>query len=1353
MGSFRLAQFARDLLPDLKDKPCPYMGLEAFRDQTFFFGRESDIRTLLDQVHGSPLVVVIGASGSGKSSLVMGGVLPALPADQSMQALHIIRTFVPGKAVLGNLAAAVLHERAGKPIDCMAEVAAFRANPQHLCNVLDTGASPTLITIDQFEEVFTLSDAADREALAANLAQLLKDGRGHRVILTVREEFKNRMVELRQFSRYLDKAWYSIRPMGYDELMAAVERPAALVNLQFQSGIVDDLVKKVLGQPAALPLLQFTLRELWESRDRNRITWEVYHRTGDPLNALKASADRFYEGLAPQTQGEIKRLLLELVRVDELLEAYRQPVPKSELIRAGKANTEEALRLLAKQDYISITDGGGALVEIKHESLVRNWPRLVGWIDEKRHQLRQRLVLTEAAQHWADSGKPQKGLLTGWQLEAAVGQSNLSVLEKEFIQASAERVQRERDAELLQAKVLAKEKTATAARFRKFWFATILLAVATIFFAGIAALQQNQARIQERKDNQLRWQAASELAQSRERVLRAMKLQPLNYVDDQLDLALLLAIEANRVAGEQPEVRRSLLSALTANLEVTQLLPGHKDYVRAVAFSADGTMLASGSYDSTLILWNVAGGLQVHAALEGHEGAVYRIAFSPDGKILASASDDGAVRLWNVATGDPIGTLPHEHSVYSVAFRKDGKMLASGGEEGIVKLWNIEDQQPVGSLKHHNPAESDKSAVYNVAFSPDGALLASGGKDGRILLWDVERRQQDGLPLMVHREVFSMAFSNDGKTIASGNQEGRVDLWDVPGRKWLQTTGTNHSRAVYGLAFSPDGSRLATVSTDGNAYIYDDDFSAPPRRLKGRSEAFTSVDISDDGKVATGTGSGITVLWNLNEFHRFGEQLRRPSGDKAANVFFGPENKTKGSTLISSSQDRLQFWDKVKGKFLRSEEEVTAAQKEIALIVLAPDRQLLVTIGTDNSVKLWDAAERQFIKTLVAPGDDTIMSAAFNMDNTMLAIGGAGQIKLLSLSDRRPPDLIPVPEEAANQAFIRTLVFSPDGTTLAFGGPFGIGIWDIATRAPFMLPVRTHEREVLSLAFSRDGTVLVSGGVGSVQFWDGKKGESLGRPLGRHPGVVTSVEINPDGKTLASASDDGTFLLWDLQTRQPLSKPIGAHAGAILSAVFSPNGQWLASSASDGSINLWPVNTQLWLSSACRALGRNLTEDEWKQFFGDQKPHVTCPDNKARDADMRALEEDYVGAEGLFKEALLGALEMKNADINNRVCWLGSVNGFAKLVKPACEDAVKFAAEGELALYRDSRGLARALTEDYVGATEDFMAAVESIKDLPDLDESGLEFLQRREQWITALKQGRNPFNDNDALLRSLRLE
>ena len=1329
VGSVRLARFDGTQLPDLKDKPCPYVGLDAFRERTFFFGREADIQSLLVQLQKAPLVVVLGASGSGKSSLVIGGVLPEIVAEAPPPGLCVVPSFVPGNAVLKHLVEAVHQSLCGAGAGVADEAAALRDDPTYLSSIVGgAGARSVLITIDQFEEVFTLSDQADREALVANLAELLGAERGHRVILTVREEFRSRIVGLRALSPYLDTAWYSMRPMGYAELRAVVEKPAALVNLQFQSGIVDDLVKKVLGQPAALPLLQFTLRALWEKRDRNRITWEVYRKVGDPLIALTASADEFYEGLAQQAQDEVKRILLELVRVDELLEAYRQPVPKSRLLQAGRANTEEVLSLLVKKDYVRITSAAGetdAVVEVKHESLVRNWPRFVAWIDEKRHRFRERLALTQAAERWAKSGRPQEGLLTGWQLEAAKSATELLELEKEFVQASVEaveRVQREKEAALRRE---AQESKAAANRFRRLWVATAVLAVIAIVAITWATIKN---------------------LENRERVLQAMKLQPLNYTDDQLDLALLLGIEANRSKEVQPELRRALLTTLESNLELRTFFPGHTDGVRAVAFSPDGKILATGSYDSTIILWDANSGQMLLPPLKGHDRELYRVAFSPDGKILASASGDRTVRLWEVKTGHLIGTLSHDDEVYSVAIEKNGKILASVSKDGKVRLWNVDSRKQEDVLVH-NEAEAGKATgqVLNVAFSPDGNIVASGGWDGRIVLWDMKKRRQTGKPLMVNRPVFSMAFSHDGKTIASGNNEGRVDFWNVRARRRIGTPSPDHLGRVFGVAFSADDKKLATVSTDRTAFIRDvEDIKAQPQRLKGYAEPFISLDFAADGRVVTGTESAMSVLWDLNGPHRFGRLVTRPKEKESlGEVAFG----ASANALVSFTKRQLLFWDYA-AKDTQAPPIAVEAQGEIEFIALSPNRKYLVTIGPNNSVKLWDVSNRLPIKTLVEPGRDPISIATFTVDNQTLAIGVADKIQLLSLRDGTVKELVP-----DYKGTVGALAFSHDGKMLASAQyNYGITIWDLATSRPIIKQPDVVDRRwihdgINSLAFSPDGEILVSGGRESVGFWDPRTGKPLGRGWAHHPGVVTSLAVSADGKLLASGSSDNTVLLWDLNTRQPLSQPIMAHSTSVLSVDFSPDGRWLTSASSDqdGIIIQWELNTDIWLSRACTVVGRNFTGDEWKQFFGDQEFRITCPVVRAKEADALALIGDRAGAEKFFREALDAVLQTKDYEGNNYVCWMGSVNRFAKLVKPACEKAIELAPDPSTKrLFQDSRGLARALTGDTAGAIEDFTTALESVKANPDL-------LPHRENWIAALKEGRDPFND--AMLKMLRTE
>jgi len=1411
MRGVRLARFDAEQLPDLKDKLCPYVGLEAFRDRTFFFGRETDIDAVVAQLRAAPLVVVAGASGSGKSSLVMGGVLPALKAEGPPHTLSIIPPFVPGNTVIEHLADAILQSEENKSADLAAEAAALRRDPQHLSALLGGDvAPPTLIVIDQFEELFTLAHLIDREALAANFRVLLEAGRGHRVILTVREEFRSRIVELSPLSPYLDKAWYSMRPMGYDALRAAIEKPAERQNLQFQPGIVDDLAKKVLGQPAALPLLQFTLRSLWEARDRNRITWEVYHKIGDPLNALKTSADRFYNNLLDETKLEVKRILLELVRVNDLLEAYRQPVPKSRLLQAGRANTEEVLRLLADNDYVRITpglDGSDPVVEVKHESLVRNWPLLVGWIDEKRSQVRQRLALGQTAKRWADSGRPTAGLLTGWQLKAVEEQPNLSALEREFLQASAEAIKGE-------------EAAAFRRRTRLIVMAAVLAVIAAICGFGTAAVvlaqkhkiqklyaqtteatkqlsEQNQqireqyTQITEKsnqlmeQDDKLRTQTAE--AQKKDREIQRLRQQ--SGLNVHRDTELLLDIETIRMAQDQPDLHRNLLRSLTTNLEVESTLPGHTGTVLAVKFSPNRQVLASASDDGIILLRDVAYGERLHPPLNGGQGAVRDLAFSRDGKTLASGGDDG-VRLWDVATGNQTATLTCGGAVFSLAVRGDSNILAAAGEDGIVRLWNIESRGQIGCggqigyLAHSKEqTEGHSLIVQRVAFSPDGTLLASGGEDQRVILWDMRRLRQVGKPLTADSAVFSLAFSHDGKHIAAGSGKGGLEIWNVKTGGNEMRRPDDHLRGVWGVAFTANDQQLVTASRDQTIHIYDLEWGRKSLKAERQEELWAfaelfSLDFSGDRKFVTGTDKGTVIFWDLATEVPIGHLVGTVDGARA--IFTGD-----GRTLVSPSNDKLQFWsaDDAASPAVTVRSNI---RTDISFVVPAPNGKGLVSVGIGGSIELWDLTTKRPTRTLFPPRrlpkGYYITAAAYSADARTLAVAAIedkdptqGEIWLLDT-----PDGTVRAKAGPWHDRVWALAFSPKGTLLAIADDSSqVSLWDLdnlddfnqinlplqydepvydstTTSGPAYVSSQHHRGlnyglEIINgIKFSPYGDYLAYGGDdGVVWLWD-LKNRTENR-LEFHKGPVNSVAFSPDGKQLASGSADKKVIVWDVATGEPLSPSLEGHQAAIKGVDLSADGRWLVSTGNDGSIVVWEMSMPDLLSRACEIAGRNLSEPEWTEFFGDEPYHITCPSAAAVEADALALNGERADAERLFRQATDQVITAYREGANNEVCWLGSLDGFAATVKPACEQAVQLAPNSLKDQYKDSRGLARALTGDRNGAIEDFQATVDWIRGQPKLGGYSEDFLRRRESLIAALRDGRNPFDKQ--LLDAMRAE
>jgi WD40 repeat protein len=1186
----RLAAFDGAKLPDLTDKPCPYVGLDAFRDRAFFFGRESDTQALVAQLRDTPLVVVLGASGSGKSSLVMGGVLPALRDADVQPRLRVAPPIVPGTTPLAHLSDAVLQISD----TASGDEGEVKYEPGRLSAMLGgASAQATLITIDQFEEVFTLTEVAEREAVAASLLALLESRRGHRVILTMREEFRSRLVELRDLSRFLDKAWYSMRPMGYEELRATIERPAALVNLQFQSGIIDDLVKKVLGQPAALPLLQFTLRALWDRRDRNRITWEVYRRVGDPLTALKTSADDFYEALAPQTQAEARRILLELVRVDELLEAYRQPIPKQRLLRAGKANTEEVLGVLTRHDYVRVTpgrDGEDAVVEVKHESLIRNWPRLVSWIDEKRIERRQRIALTQAAHRWAQSGRPAEGLLTGWQLEEAKRQADLSGIEREFVVASADqldRVQQQRE-QKLQDDLAQERRRARLNRLAALAVIAFLLSVTAFVLylyreAGVAervarlalgrASTQEAVRVLETKPGE----ALAHLA----RTLRADpdSLSATSLASDLLlngrmwEARPPLALEATVVAAAfSPDGRRFVTAAADATY-VWDTMTGarvgvlqHQGPVTALAYSRDGARLVTTSADLTARVWDASTGDLVGGTLN-HMDVVNAAVFSPDGRNVITVSADTTARLWDATTGQPIGpALKHLGAVKAAAFSPNGKIVLTVSSDTTARVWDIRDVTKIraaGVLAHNG-------AVNAVAFSPDGERVATASDDPTARLWTIKDRRP-GAPadaidpkqvgtLPHQRAVLAVAFSPDGRRVVTASADSTARLWDA---YTLEPLGTplQHQGAVSAVTFSADGRRVITASADGTVRIWSSDTGQPvadplqPEANPLQPSAVTAVAGSADGWrfVTASAGHGARV-WDAVPGSPAATPL--PDRGRAVAAILG---SSEPRLVIISRQETRSIWDAARGQWIGPRFDSANAVSSAAF---SADGGLLITSSGDRKTRVWDANGNAL--GAVLEHGSSVGAVAISADGQRIATGSIDGIARVWNAVTGEP-MGPSLEHRHNVAAV---AFSRNGRRLLTASAAETRLWDANTGQPVDAPV-SMGGAVVDAAFGSNGPLALSVLGNTARIWDGTTGQPVGVPL-THRDTVNTGDFSPDGRRVVTASADGTARVWDAATGQPIGAPLQHQAG-VVAAVFSADGHYIVTTSAGDTVRVWQV--------------------------------------------------------------------------------------------------------------------------------------------------------------------------------------
>ena len=1250
--SGKLAAFDASKAPDLKDKPCPYVGLDAFRGPAFFFGRDSDTQVLLAQLDRSHLVVVVGASGSGKSSLVMGGVLPALESGKGSAAFRIAPPIVPGNAVLAPLARTALQV-SGRNLDethAMAE--RLRLEPQYLVELLGGVDAPaTVITIDQFEEVFTLVGQPEREALAAALAALLDAPAGHRVILTMREEFKSRLVELRALTGRLENGWYSMRPMGYEELRAAVEGPAAAVNLQFQPGIADDVVKKVLGQPAALPLLQFTLRALWDRRDRNRVTWDVYRGVGDPLTALQLAADRFYDSRSPETQREVRRILLELVRVDELLEAYRQPLPKSELLKAGQANTEAVLRLLEEGDYLRVTAEPGsadAIVEVKHESLIRNWPRFVAWIAEKRIERRQRLALSQAARTWDAAGRPTEGLLTGWQLEDAKRHSDLTDLETQFVVMSAAQVDlaaREREAALNREK----EQAQALAKRERHLRRTQSIALMAVVLALV--ILWTQSRTLARLEKLYFAAAASE---------------------DPLTQALLLAELGSSSDREGLSQYAQFLQDVATKAIPTAVLNGNPDdAVVGVHFGSAGRVATVGA--SGVFRWWPAdgrgappkalplipeaeaeaqgkGGTRAGAEADDERHRIAHIAFSADRHWMAVVSSSGAIRVGPVgstdtppalaevswpadspsvpqamalnATGDQLAvardgviqtwtrrsdgeftfdrTLPGAVPINGLAFDPSGGHLAAASVDGSIRVW-VPGSGGEPDVFSPDPLNAGQIPVANsVQFSADGKWLVGAYEDKLARIWS----RLPGPPTLLHGHAgpvtaaaFGPAAGTNTVTVATVSTDQTVRLWTLRMNHELNEAKPfgspliliGHAASVRAVAFAADGGQLATGSADGTTRIWS---TAPqePRLLGRHDDAVLTVDISATGtRAVTASWDGTARVWAIDV----------------------PADPTRKPTVLSDAMD-----------------ERPAGLR--AAVFNPRDANQIATGSQDGRLGLWDVASGKptFFTAAPAGGANALLAVAYSHDATRIAASSRGhEARLWHLAGSTlglERSLAHPAATGSGENWVFDVGFHPSDSaqviTAAGDGRARLWIEGQPAGQCGEIAVHVHARasgsedsRVLRAIVGSRGVITAT--VTSVRAWErpGSPTPCWHQPWEiRHALGINDVAVGPDNRIL-TASEDGTARVSDDRTGNPV---LTLRNGSAVSAVtFDREGRHVVTGDSEGAVRLWRV--------APDALAKHLAEVSTACLSPADRQRFLSQNVSTAQADYQACERRF----------------------------------------------------------------------------------------------------------------------------------
>jgi len=1256
----------------------PYRGLAAFREQDapFFFGREGFTVQLMKSVQHRPMAgVIVGQSGSGKSSVVHAGLIPQLREQGDWLIAH----FRPGARPFLALSAALMPElepdlsEVDQLIESEKLAKAFKDGNLSLNQLVERilakhpEAARVLLFIDQFEELYTLSHEAETERLFIDellgTVETATDRRSSSIVLllNLRADFMSQALAFRPFADLLQDVSLMLGPMTREEMRAAIEKPAEIQKASFEGGLVERILNEVGNEPGNLPLLEFALTLLWEQAETGLMTHDSYERIGQVEGALARYADTVYAKLGDLEKETARQVFVQLVRPGEGTEDTRRVASRTEI---GEENWLLTQYLADKRLVVTGQDSSGNLtVEVVHEALIASWQQLKDWMETDRAFRTWQESIRAAIRLWESTDWDESALMRGISLSEAEAwlaerESELSEIEIGFIQTSVllrerhlrlQEVQHQRELEAAQKLTVAEEQRAleAEARAREQAQATSRLRQRAILLTGIgfvalllavfAGSQWRQARLQRNTAQQAQATAVAERDQSQRALSGLLAAQALNLVDEQYDLALLLGIESIQRA-DTIEGRGSLYSTLAHNPNLVTIMHGHQDDVRSLAFHPNGSILASGDQDGVIFLWEAATGQSLGSPLSGHQGQVSSLAFSPDGAILASGGFDDTIILWDVdetsATfGQPIGSplKGHRNNVWSVAFSPDGRVLASGAADEKIILWDIDSGSDIYGQSNTFFLGGHNGIVTSLAFSPDGGSLASGSADKTVILWDVETGQPLTQTLSGHDAfISSIAFSPDGRTLASGSKDNTIRLWDADKNsesfgQLLRDPLIGHTESIWDLAFSPKGDQLASSSDDGTVLIWNVSqgsalFGQPLESpLTGHTGSIYAVAFSANGKnLASGGADQSVMLWNLTANNQV---IREFVG--YADIYLDVAYSPDGETLAVSSWDgTIYLWDvTVKpSQAIRLVGHLGIAN----IAVFSPDGKILASGSDDHTIILWDVdkASPSYGQPIGEPlqgHSGFVLKLDFNADGSMLASGDEeGEVRLWDLSTRE----LVIPPLIGNERRVYTLNFSPDGKTLASGSADKtIFLWDVdldsATFGQQLgFPLDSGVRRLFGMQFNPDGGTLAAGGEdGNIQIWDVEEGsdsygQRLDPPLTGHQSGVLGLSYTPDGKNLVSSGEVGTILFWDVATRRAIELPVPKEVENINFAdlSLSPDGNTLAVLFRDGRITLIDLNLESWQASACQRANRNLTQEEWQQFFGEEPYHMTCPD-------------------------------------------------------------------------------------------------------------------------------------------------
>ena len=1117
----------------LPEPDNPYKGLRAFQaaDAQEFFGREKLTKKLVSRLEESGeykrFLSIVGPSGSGKSSVVKAGLIPALwrgdlPGSENWYIVDLL----PGSHPIDELEVTLLQVATDKSVNLREQLQRDARGLVRVADlILPDDGSELLIVIDQFEEVFTLVDSKEERLHFLNLImEAITDKRSRvRVVVTLRADYYDRPLQYPDFGELVRNRVETVLPLGADELERAITVPANRAGVFFEDGLVSQIVSDVHYQPGALPLLQYALTELFERRDGRKLTLEAYQQIGGTGGALANRADEIYQEQNDDGQELVHQLFLRLVTLGEGAEDTRRRVERAELLNVAtdRDMMDEIIDLFASSRLFSLDNDPAtrkATVEVAHEAILREWDRLRGWLNESRDDIRQEQAVARAAGEWDEHGQDPSFLLRGTRLEQVEEWRSTSTLvqtplEQDFIAQSLKQRDKEQRAEIerqeREAQLERRSRNFLRGLVAVFAIAALVAGVLSVF-----ALDQRKAAL----DNAAETQNVALVAGSQAALAK-----------NDTDTALALAWQAVELNPDSA-LAQAQLSEAAYSPGTVRVFAEHTERVRDVAISPDEQTMISASWDHTLILWDIQTGESVRQ-FEAHTDDVEAVAFSPDGQTMVSGSWDTSAILWDVQTGRVIRRFDdYDKPIWVVAFSPNGQsIVATGGEDDASEIiqWDVESGQVIRVYEGHN------HRVEALAFTPDGSAILSGDLDGALILWDSDTGE------IIHHmgtssddrmgSVLVVAIHPDGRHALSGDTNGDLVLWDISIGKEIRRFDTGEW--VFSLAYMPDSQYAVFSQGNSNKIILIDlETGRQLLHLTGHSQnSKTLIPISDNRHIISGSNDSTLRLWDIYS----GQTIRQfhTPGLESWEIDHSPDGRT---ALLASYDGSGRLVDIETGTEIGRFEE----DQPVVSADLSPDGKMaLLGTGFDVTedalahVSLWDIETRQKIMQLEGQAD-----------------------------------------------VVWEVTFSPDGKTAIFGGNGGtVFQWDLETGEEIRRFERTEgglpsTASVWGLSFNPDGQTIIAAYVdGPMILWNVESGQEIRRFIG-HTGGPEGVVFSHDGQTVLSSGYDTMAILWDTQTGNILHL-LEDHTGAVFQSQFSPDGQFVLTGSADGRTLLWDVET------------------------------------------------------------------------------------------------------------------------------------------------------------------------------------